>query len=293
MYEDIKRIAALYGLTAEELDYHCTVASPKRGEPPVFYPYHILSRPQAQQFGWDWPALVELAGFMLQTMRRECNKHAERAGLGENDMDARRVVYWMAHHFCKKIRSLKAEMGEDLPLVPWRRSCFRASLCKNQDHGVALLFGLVCPEGEAFDPVYHFDLGRCTVTLDSVSMNMAMRNYCNNTWTSIRDALRSIPLHSVFWRVDPRLGREIWNGGASDTSVVPEPPAPEFDVPMVSLDAWFVDGGMYPHFPYACPSCPEELLVSPGELIRHCREYHSTAGHAVDHTRPEQDDVDR
>ncbi|KAH7185175.1 uncharacterized protein B0J16DRAFT_398904 [Fusarium flagelliforme] len=46
VYENMKKIGALYGLTADEFQQYATIPSPN-GEP-VFYPYYILSAQQAQ-----------------------------------------------------------------------------------------------------------------------------------------------------------------------------------------------------------------------------------------------------
>lgn len=45
-----------------------------------------------------------------------------------------------------------------VPVVPWSGNILKASLCKLQDHGIAMRFGLNLPnnsEDEAFPPVNH------------------------------------------------------------------------------------------------------------------------------------------
>ncbi|KAK3309217.1 uncharacterized protein B0T15DRAFT_134015 [Chaetomium strumarium] len=69
-----------------------------------------------------------------------------------------------------------------------------------------------CPEGQEFDPVEHFDLSRCTVTIDSQCTDMGMKNYSAGTWDEIRTALEEVPLSYPFWRVDPKVGLFPWIG---------------------------------------------------------------------------------
>ncbi len=148
-YGELQRIAATYGLTTSEFEFYLTIPSLKGDQDRVFCPYHILSRPQAEEFGWDWHILLSLANYMLRTMRARCNKHAEKAGYyGEPEMDANRLICWMAAYFSNKIRALKEERPDanrqeiashildrwGLPIVPWECHPFKASLCKGPDH---------------------------------------------------------------------------------------------------------------------------------------------------------------
>lgn len=88
-WEEVARwllqIASMYGLNPEEFCYYCTIPRPNGDSESewVFYPYHVLSRPQGEALLWDWPILFAVARTMLETMRRHCNKHAEAAGYGE------------------------------------------------------------------------------------------------------------------------------------------------------------------------------------------------------------------
>ena len=59
----------------------------------MFYPYYILSRPQAiKAMKWDWPILFSTCKTMLWTMPIKCNKYVEKAGLGE-DIDPLKLIY--------------------------------------------------------------------------------------------------------------------------------------------------------------------------------------------------------
>jgi hypothetical protein len=85
-------IAKKYGLTSEEFDDYCTLPDPSSKDR-VFYPYHVLSRPQAQGW-WTWNHVHQIAKYMLYVMRKHCNKHAEAAGHGETEMNPFRLIYW-------------------------------------------------------------------------------------------------------------------------------------------------------------------------------------------------------
>jgi len=191
-YVNLLRIARKYGLTKDDFEFFATIESPDGGDP-VFYPFHVLSQPQAIHQRWDCTHTAGFANVILKRMRRECNLSAEKAGLGEPAMDAIKVVYWMAHHWLDKVRQTQTRFPQasreevrfrlldrwGLPVIPWNLNLFRASLCKKQDHGIAMKFGLVYDEDEhpRFDPVEDFDLSRCTITIDTQATNMGMMNY--------------------------------------------------------------------------------------------------------------------
>jgi hypothetical protein len=195
IYDNLLSVAAAYGLTPHEFEYYCTVSSPTDTQARVFYPFHVLSRPQAEASGWDWGVLGGFAHTRLHRLRTHCNKHAEEAGCGEPGMDALRVVYWMAHQMCNTIRRVKGERPAatqeevafnildrwGLPVVPWDINMLSASFAKDQDHGIAMHFGLVQPDDEEFDPVKHFDLSRCTIRMDTRATNMAMRDFSTDS----------------------------------------------------------------------------------------------------------------
>ncbi|KAJ4128150.1 hypothetical protein NW768_008435 [Fusarium equiseti] len=48
----------------------------------------------------------------------------------------------------------------NLPIVPWKRNPFKASLYKGPDHGIGMKFGIV--DGEVFDPENGIDLSEST-----------------------------------------------------------------------------------------------------------------------------------
>ncbi|EWY95587.1 hypothetical protein FOYG_04586 [Fusarium oxysporum NRRL 32931] len=217
IYRNLKRIAESKGITTFEFEYYCTVLSPGRIRQRVFFPFHILSRPQAESIGWDWHILFQICRDMLKKMRKECSKHAEKAGHGEAHVDAVRLIYWMGTWVCDQISRLKIEESDKeeiafslmldrwgLPIVPWVSHILRVSLCKKQDHGIAMVFGI--EDAPGFDPVQHIDLTRATVTLDTGFTNMAMRNFDAGSWDNLRAILMQVPLHHPFWRLIYVLG---------------------------------------------------------------------------------------
>ena len=284
VHRQLERIGGEYGLTSQEFRYHCTIPGPGGGW--VFYPYHILSRPLAEEMLWGWSTLWGMATAMLHRMRSNCNRHAEAAGLGESQMDPLKLVYWWAHHLCQKIQRVKEQRpvatAEEVafhtldrwgfPVVPWTGNILKASLCKLQDHGIPMRFGLVWPEGEDFDPVEHFDFARCTVTIDAQATNLAMFNFPVSAWEGIREALSSVPLSHPFWRVEPELGLATW-GPHSDSQPTAQPPAREFDIPLAPIKPWLAAGE--PLHDIQCTDCPGVVrFQTPGLLVRHYQLQH-------------------
>ncbi|KAK4243037.1 hypothetical protein C7999DRAFT_45057 [Corynascus novoguineensis] len=240
VYQWLERIAAKYDLTRREFEYYCTIQTP-RGR--VFYPYHVLSRPQAQKH-WGWHTLFAVARGMLVTMQTACNRHAEAAGLGENQMNPLRLIYWWTHHLCQKIQGIKRERPGlptwGIPVVPWSGNVFKASLCKNQDHGIAMIFGLEPFKGTEFDPVKHFDLARCTITIDTKATNWSMSNYPSESWGLIPQMLSMVPLCHPFWQVHDSLGLEPWVGRwRPDTQPQPPKRTSTVEIPLMPIDHWF------------------------------------------------------
>ncbi|EXK27839.1 hypothetical protein FOXG_08800 [Fusarium oxysporum f. sp. lycopersici 4287] len=280
IYRELCRIAIQrYGLTKSEFEYYCTVPGPSQGSERVFYPFHALSRPQAEAIGWDWQMMVGFAKHMLNNMRGACNRHAEQAGYGEKHVDAAKLIYWMGTFLCDQITALKAKMPEasqeeialmmldrwGLPRVPWTSHIMRSSLCRKQDHGIAMVFGI--ENRPDFDPVRHIDLSSATVTLDSCFTNMAMRNFDTSSWDSIRTAAMHVPLHHPFWQVTSTLGNEIWRG-EWDRSIQPIAPIPEFETHLLSIEAWVDEEVMDP---LICKYC-DEIQMTAGQLVDHCRK---------------------
>ncbi|RSL44169.1 hypothetical protein CEP54_014794 [Fusarium duplospermum] len=223
-YPQMLQIARKYDLTPAEFEHYLTIKAPNRLDR-VFYPFHVLSRSQAEAYGWDWWTTIEFCGSMVTNMKRKCNRHAEAAGYGE-DLNGYICMFWMAHYFCNKIQALKKQRPGatdeeirfsildrwNLPLIPWVGNPFKASLCKGPDHGIAMKLGQTTASGEVFDPVNDIDLTKSTVELDTWFTNRAMRNFATADWEAIRKALAAIPLHHSFWRVDLALGDTIWKG---------------------------------------------------------------------------------
>ncbi|KAH7221433.1 hypothetical protein BKA60DRAFT_634679 [Fusarium oxysporum] len=277
IYGNLKRIAESKGLTSSEFEHYCTVLSPGRIRQRVFYPFHILSRPQAESIGWDWHILFQICREMLHRMRTQCNKHAEKAGHGEAHVDAVRLIYWMGTWVCDQISRLKAKTSDKeeiafslmldrwgLPIVPWISHILRVSLCKKQDHGIAMIFGI--EDAPDFDPVQHIDLNRATVTPDTGFTNMAMRNFDAGCWDSLRATLMWVPLQHPFWKVDLSLGDKVW-AGEWDRSIQPQAPTPEFQATLLSIEAWVDE---QPRDPFACAYCGQ-TFNSAGQLVKHSR----------------------
>ncbi|KAJ4055868.1 hypothetical protein NW753_006635 [Fusarium oxysporum] len=108
VYLSLVQIARRYGLSELEFETFCTMPQPQ-GTKTVFFPYHVLARPQALVVGWDWHLLHQTAMLALRTMRRNCNRHAEAAGLGEPEVDPFIYIYWTCHHVCDRIQKVKIE----------------------------------------------------------------------------------------------------------------------------------------------------------------------------------------
>ena len=128
-YPTLLRIAAAYGLESDDFEFYLTISLAKRPSKRVFFPFHVLSRPQAHTIEWNWHHVYRIAHRMLRTMRKQCNRHAEAAGLGDKTMDETKFVYWMVAHFSRQIQTLKAE---------YRTLVVRIS-------GSASAIGLACP----------------------------------------------------------------------------------------------------------------------------------------------------
>jgi hypothetical protein len=312
VYGWLQSVAGRYGLTPDEFQFYCTVPSPSRPGRRVFYPYSVLSRPEAEELSWDWCTLYQTAKDMLWRMRNFCNKPAEKRGLGEKKMDELLFIVWWCHHLCRKIQAAKQEQPEatpeeirldivdrwGLPIVPWTGNPLCASLCKLQDHGIPMVFGLAWPDGEEFDPVEHFDFNACTVTIDTKATNMAMRNFQQHTWPSILEVVKASPLSHSLWEIDPALGFKSWIPEATWHTAMPPPeaPLPPFKVPLLPIDAWFDSNASLP--PLQCVECDDSrVFQTMGLLVQHCRTVHGGEGgnsrltlhNSLD---PQQDKVD-
>ena len=92
---------------------------------------------------------------MHYVMRVGWNKHAEKAGYGELGMNPLKFIYWWERRLCRKIRYVKSQRPTatreeiayhmldrwGLLVLPWYPDIVRASLCKLQDHGIAIRVG--------------------------------------------------------------------------------------------------------------------------------------------------------
>jgi len=150
-------------------------------------------------------------------------------------------------------------------------------------------FGLVCPEGQQFDAVRHFDLTRCTITLDSWSTNLAMRNWTPESWEGIRTAVSRVPLHHSFWRVHPSLGEDM-RRGSWDRQVRPQPPTPVFEMALLPIDAWVSNHQKALPTPH-CTVCNQQFQTV-GCLVRHCWDTHGQGAPSVDDRHAQQIEVD-
>lgn len=303
LLQTIARIALdRYGLAQQEFEALLTIPSPDASRR-VFYPFHVLSRPQARAMKWDWHHVFSMCANMITTMVKNCNAPAEKAGLGETLLDCDTLLYWMATFFCDKIGTIKfgrPGISQEellwtynldrwgLPMVPWISHSFKVSLCKGPDHGIAMKFGFHDVSADAFDPVRHIDLEQSTVTLDSYLTNSGMYNFNAQDWDNARDVLRRVPLSNSFWNVDCSLGDDIWDA-PSDESVVPQSPVIDVIVPLVPVENWASGEEVYPE-----PRCGEcgILFVNFGCVLHHYQTDHSLVPDAGIGSNDSDDDGD-
>lgn len=308
VYKQLLRIASHYGLTRQEFEYCCTAQASTGVTQRVFFPYHVLSRPQAEELLWDWSMVHGTARGMLTRMRSMCNKHAEAAGYGEKEVDAVRFIYWWCHHLCGQIQRIKVERPTAIleeiafqildrwgfPVVPWTSNRLKASLCKKQDHGIAMLFGYNRPDNEEFDPVKHFDMARCTVTIDTQATNMAMGRSSVSSWDGIREILSAVPLSHPLWQLDPALGITSWTW-QWHAQMTPQAPATAVQIPLLPLDPWLNGGSA--RQPLRCVECPNAEFPTIGLLVRHYQRCHdrenSDPAADDDAPNPAQDEIDK
>ncbi|SPQ20051.1 b226b31c-ec1d-4b71-8ca7-9485d6eda6f1 [Thermothielavioides terrestris] len=308
VYQWLVKIANKYGLTQDDFDYYFTLPAPtsSRSNDKVFYPFSVLSRAQAKAMSWDWCCLFNVAGQMLDRMRRHCNKHAQAEGYGEHEMDPLRLIYWWGHHLCQKVQKLKGQqppltreeiaysIGDQwgFAVLPWAGNILKASLCRARDHGVAMRFGLNLPNnGQPFDPVEHWDFFLCTVTIDSQATNMAMRNFAAGLWESIRQMIMAVQPSHTHWRLDKDLGLRSWVGEFETEPQPRQPPELPFEIPLVPIDSWLGESTTPPSL--QCTMCPDAGdFATPGLLVRHYREQHSQEPSAAGSVDPGQDKTD-
>ncbi|KAI1772265.1 hypothetical protein F4818DRAFT_454125 [Hypoxylon cercidicola] len=272
IHDNLLRIAGHYNIDEESFLYYCTITSSSRKTKRVFYPFHVLSRPAAEQVRWDWDRTFSWVNAQLRTLDEKCDRDAKAAGVQEQGRDTERMIYMMCHVLCRKIAELLAEYPRadreeirlrildrwGLPYVPWICHPLRLSLAKRQDHGIAMETGY--RDGLAFDPVGSFDDACRTIAMDSAGTNHGMKNHHPSSWDNIRTVFCSVPLQHPLWSVDDALGMEIWGSATRPGQFSPQPPQPEFQFNiLLSLDPWLTGGTHDLH----CACCETEVF---GEL---------------------------
>lgn len=275
-------------MSKEEFDFYLTVPAPE-GTGRVLFPFHVLARPQAIAMSWDWSHMMRYGALKIRRLRKECNRHAEKAGLGEPGLNQATCIYWMAAYLSREIRDLKAtkpnaseeeilwlmvdEFG--LPRLPWGKHAFSSSFGK-EVHGTSMRTGIEqTEEGEEFDPLVHIDLSLCTIKIESWATNNAKYNYDEGDVGSIRSLISKVPLLGPFWKVDASMGNEPWMG-EWDRSITTIPPSPGVvNTSLVDLEPWI--SGTEGVDVYECGHC-NETFKSPGLLIQHCRLQHNDNG---------------
>jgi len=282
------RIALSYNISQRDFEHFFTVQAPIKGDPRVFYPFHPLSHVQAEEYEWDILSTVKFFDDRLSRMRDKCNRHFETEH-GEKDLNAVRLTYWMVHHVCRQLADIRYFFTDpeelcfyllldrwSLPIIPCTNHQFGFSLCRKQDHGMAMKTGITIPEGEIFDPVNHFDHSQCTVTVDTQLTNVAMKSYTPEWWWSIRTLCTLVPIHHWLWRPADTLGDRIW-GLEAQLTIIPQPPAPDFSPPLIPISNWVhvkrIDQVSVP----LCHICPNNNITynSLGALLHHYRLTHS------------------
>lgn len=160
----------------------------------------------------------------LERMRKACNRHAEKAGLGQIELNAEVFLWWLTHHICCEIQvrkklNIKVARVEDvvpafadrwgLPLVPWEYHPFSMSICK-LDHGIPMRIGLKeRDDGRPFDPVLDIDLETTTLTVDTWFTNVTMFNWDADLFNFIRELVCLVPDTHPYWVLDKDRDLEV------------------------------------------------------------------------------------
>ena len=211
MLEGMIKIADTQGLSKEDFIFYLTIRAPRRSDR-VFFPFHLFSHARARELRWDWNTTIAFAKSKITRMKGYCNKRAEDAGIGEKELSPTSFLYTMAAHFSQKFVRLRSERPDarreelllynldrfGMLLVPWQNHPGKLSLCKDQDHGVAMMMGFDVPDGMEFDPLQHINLRKSTITFDSVLTNISMWNYSMEDTASVRDLVSRPPLWHSF-----------------------------------------------------------------------------------------------
>lgn len=91
LLETLIAIREKEGLSREMFITNLTVDAPGRPEK-VFYPFHVLLRPQAIAYGWVWDAVIACGRRLTRAPKDQCNRHAEAAGHGDLDLNETTMV---------------------------------------------------------------------------------------------------------------------------------------------------------------------------------------------------------
>lgn len=289
IYTTCLHIAQSHGISQPDFEYYCTIQAPAEDMegPRVFFPFHVLSHAQAEAVRWSWTSTLNFAASRLTRMSSQCNRNFQDLH-GEKDLKTVRLLYWMAHHVCRELQRIQhrfahADQEEirfyllldpwGLPIVPYRNHIFAFSLCRRDDHGIAMKTGITIPEGEAFNPVDHFDYSQCTITINTQLTNMAMKNHAPEWWDCFRIILTYIPIHHWLWQPADTLGERIWLTNQYP-NITPQPPVPSFSPPLIPISNWIEHNERVPA--QLCHICPDKTIAynSLGALIHHYRVAH-------------------
>lgn len=280
----LEAIAMQHGLSAEEFEYYFTINSPTGGK--MFFPFHVSCRVLAEELKWDWHTWARTLKESLRTLRKNCNRNAEKSGQSEANVTTKQIMCWMAAYFSRKVQRLKlanpsltpTEIRKklsdrfSLPIVPWVWHPFRFSFCKGPDHGLVMIFGFTNGD-HPFDPLRHIDLDLCTIEIDCRLTNFAMQSWSTSDWATVRQTLLKVPLNHSFWRPHPSLRMKVWVG-KQDLNMAPSPPIPEMEMALMPSRFWLeTSDECLPSV--LCNQCSIELS-SPGQLIHHHRTEHAT-----------------
>ena len=283
MYGTCLDIAGQYGLSEDDFEYFFTISVDNRR---IFYPFYVLSRPEAVRRGFNWADLLEICKKAVSTLQDGCNKPAQDAGYGEPALTPKNLVFWLAAWFSKKLVGLRTDnptWTQDqllwsltdrwaIPLLPFMNHPFSASFSKLQDHGIAMKFGFMngfMNGDEEFDPLRHIDLAQSTVTVDSWFTNRTMHCFNVSDWPSMRELITRLPIQGPFWNPDLTMGDEPW-AGASNQDIVPQAPLPGYNIPLLPTELWM---GADDEIVFSCGACVETFQDS-GSLIQHYRTAH-------------------
>ncbi|ETS77665.1 hypothetical protein PFICI_09727 [Pestalotiopsis fici W106-1] len=261
--ETLLKIAASHGLSKKEFLACCTISD---GNDWVFFPFTPLTANMAIAMGWDWKMLRRWSTHRFFRIKH-CNYWAEAFGIAEIGLSPVKILYSCAHITFERIATKKEQFcldGRDLsdnlvlnelaceaivdrfniPIVPWQKHAFAASLCKKFDHGVEMRtgFGDIEVDDPIFDPTnWNSAAEKCTVTIDTMMINMGMVDFHPETWKTLPLVLRDVPWQHPLWDIDDSLGNQVW--GLSETVCGAFPPHREYDTSiLLPIEAWSQGG---------------------------------------------------